>query len=118
MLGASNYLVFIALGFDHLPLEASFVVLVVVSLLISIPASPGFVGVYHFDVLISLQLYGLNTSQAAAVSIVMHAGQYIPITLLGFYHLRREHLRLSSTGEAAMDDTGSENASPSAQQTT
>lgn len=99
ILGISNYFVFIAFGFDHrLPIEASFVVLVVVSLLISIPSTAGFVGVYHWGVQISLQIYGLAKGEALAVAIVLHAAQYIPITLLGLYYLRKEHLRLSTVG--------------------
>ncbi len=93
IMGFSNYFVFLALGF-HLPWEASFVVLVVVSLMISVPSTAGFVGVYHWATQISLQIYGLSPSEAVAVAIVLHAAQYIPITVLGFYHLRREHLRL------------------------
>ena len=97
IMGFSNYFVFLALGF-HLPWEASFVVLVVVSLMISIPSTAGFVGVYHWATQISLQIYGLSKSEAVAVAIVLHAAQYIPITVLGFYHLRREHLQLKTVG--------------------
>ncbi|MBI3872234.1 MAG: flippase-like domain-containing protein [candidate division Zixibacteria bacterium] len=97
-LALSNYFVFLAFGFNHLPIEASFVVLVVVSLMISIPSTAGFVGVYHWATQISLQIYGLDKTQAVAVAVVLHAAQYIPITLLGFYWLRREHLRLSTVG--------------------
>lgn len=98
IMGISNYFVFMALGFDHLPWEASFVVLVVVSLMISIPSTAGYVGVFHWATQISLQVYGLKESQGLAVAIVLHAAQYIPITLLGFYFLRREHLRLRTVG--------------------
>ncbi len=104
IMGISNYFIFLALGFDHLPWEASFVVLVVVSLMISIPSTAGYVGVFHWATQISLQLYGLKESQGLAVAIVLHAAQYIPITLLGFYFLRREHLRLSTVGST--EDTG------------
>jgi hypothetical protein len=104
-LGISNYFVLLALGFDHLPLEASFVVLVVVSLMISIPSSPGYVGVFHWAVQISLRIYGLNDGEALAVAIVLHAAQYIPITLIGLYYLRREHLTLSRVGgDESKDD--------------
>ena len=106
IMGVSNYFVFLALGFDHLPLEASFVVLVVVSLLISIPSSPGFVGVFHAGVVLALSLYGLNNTEAMAVAILLHGAQYIPITLLGFYYLKKKHLRLNASGEAAPDQTG------------
>lgn len=98
ILGISNYFILMALGFDHLPIEASFVVLVVVSLMISIPSSPGYVGVFHWAVQISLRIYGLNDGQALAVAIVLHAAQYIPITLIGLYYLRKEHLTLSKVG--------------------
>ena len=98
ILGISNYFVLLALGFDHLPVEASFVVLVVVSLMISVPSSPGYVGVFHWAVQISLQIYGLNEGEALAVAIVLHAAQYIPITLIGLYYLRKEHLTLSKVG--------------------
>lgn len=104
IMGFSNYFVFLALGF-HLPWEASFVVLVVVSLMISIPSTAGFVGVYHWATQISLQVYGLHASEALAVAIVLHAAQYIPITALGFYYLRREHLRLQTVGEPTPEDT-------------
>jgi len=104
IMGISNYFVFLALGFDHLPWEASFVVLVVVSLMISIPSTAGYVGVFHWATQISLQVYGLKESQGLAVAIVLHAAQYIPITLLGFYFLRREHLRLSTVGETGDAD--------------
>lgn len=97
ILGVSNYFVLLALGFD-LPLEASFVVLVVVSLMISIPSSPGYVGVFHVGVQISLRIYGLTDAQALAVAIILHAAQYIPITLIGLYYLRKEHLTLSKVG--------------------
>ena len=100
VMGISNYFVFLALGF-HLPWEASFVVLVVVSLMISVPSTAGFVGVYHWATQISLQIYGLSKSEAMAVAIVLHAAQYIPITVLGFYHLRREHLRLRTADGTA-----------------
>jgi hypothetical protein len=118
ILGISNYFVLLALGFQHLPLEASFVVLVVVSLMISLPSSPGYVGVFHWAVQISLQIYGLTPEQALAVAIVLHAAQYIPITLIGLYYLRREHLTLSGVGgkegQTASTPPGPQPGGPSA----
>ncbi len=112
ILGISNYFVLLALGFDHLPLEASFVVLVVVSLMISIPSSPGYVGVFHWAVQISLRIYGLNDGEALAVAIVLHAAQYIPITLIGLYYLRKEHLTLSRVGGEDGKEAPDQPASP------
>ncbi|GAB4317023.1 MAG: lysylphosphatidylglycerol synthase transmembrane domain-containing protein [Candidatus Zixiibacteriota bacterium] len=104
VMGISNYFIFLALGFNHLPWEASFVVLVVVSLMISIPSTAGYVGVFHWATQVSLSVYGLQESQGLAVAIVLHAAQYIPITVLGFFFLRREHFRLRDVGERADDE--------------
>jgi hypothetical protein len=60
--------------------------------------------VFHWATQISLQIYGLKQSEGLAVAIILHAAQYIPITLLGFYFLRREHFRLSSVGDEDPED--------------
>ncbi|PWB76444.1 hypothetical protein C3F09_00300 [candidate division GN15 bacterium] len=104
-MGVSNYFVFQAFGFD-LPLSASFVLLVVVSVSILVPSSPGFVGVYHYGTVWTLASYGIAKEQALSFALVLHAAQYIPITAMGFYFLKKEHLSLkkleqeSTAGEA------------------
>ncbi len=99
-MGASNYFVFLTFGFD-IPFEASFVLLVVVSILIMAPSTPGFIGVYHYGVVISLGLYGIPVEEAGACALVLHATQYIVITLMGFYFLKKEHLSLKELEETA-----------------
>lgn len=103
IMGLSNYFVFMAFGFD-LPVAASFVLLVTVSLAILIPSSPGFIGVYHFAATITLSTYGIPSESALSFALVLHAAQYIPITLLGFYFLRKHHLSLKSLEEQATRD--------------
>ncbi len=104
-MGFSNYFVFLAFGFD-LPLEASYVLLVVVSVSILIPSSPGFFGVYHAGAVLTLSLYNIPDVDARAFSIVLHLAQYIPITLLGFYYLKKAHLSLKSLEEEAVGNIG------------
>ena len=99
-MGASNYFVFMTFGFD-ISFEASFVLLVVVSILIMAPSSPGFIGVYHYGVIVSLGLYGISGEEAGACALVLHATQYIVITLMGFYFLKKEHLSLKELEETA-----------------
>lgn len=101
--GISNYFVFLAFGLD-LPLEASFVVLVIVSIGIMIPQSPGFVGGYHICVWYALKPYDINQDIAMAVAVVLHGAQYIVITLVGFYYLRREHLSLKEAEEESISE--------------
>lgn len=103
-MGASNYFVFIAFGFDdRLTLETSFFMLVVVSISILIPSSPGFVGVYHVGVILTLKLYGIEGAEANAFALVLHAAQYFPITLMGFYYLKKAHLSLKQLGSEAVE---------------
>jgi uncharacterized protein (TIRG00374 family) len=102
-MGFSNYFVFKAFGFD-LPITASYVLLVVVSISILIPSSPGFVGVYHAGTVWTLQKYGIGQEQALSFALVLHAAQYIPITLMGFYFLKKEHLSLKKLEAEAVEE--------------
>ncbi|MBI5267395.1 MAG: flippase-like domain-containing protein [candidate division Zixibacteria bacterium] len=101
----SNWFVFHAFGFDgppfNVPLAASFVLLVVVSISILIPSSPGFVGVYHAGTVWTLTAYGIDKEHALSFALVLHAAQYIPITLMGFYYLRKSHLSLKALEQQA-----------------
>lgn len=99
--GISNYFIFLAFGFE-LPIEASFVVLVIVSIGIMIPQSPGFVGGYHLCVWYALKPYGVPQDAAMACAVVLHGAQYVIITLVGFYYLRREHLSLKEAEKESM----------------
>lgn len=92
----SNYFIFMAFGLSDLPLTASFVVLIVVTLGIVLPNAPGYVGVYHALVYIALSIYPAEVSKADAggVAIIMHGAQYIVITAVGLYYLYAKHLSL------------------------
>ncbi|MBU0984740.1 MAG: flippase-like domain-containing protein [candidate division Zixibacteria bacterium] len=103
VLGVSNYFVFLAFGFD-LPIDASYFLLVVVSVSILVPSSPGFVGVYHAGTVFALSQYGIGQEEAVSMALVMHAAQYIPITVIGFYHLRKQHLSLKQLQDDAVED--------------
>jgi len=103
LMGVSN--VFVLMAFDFgLPLDASFVVLVVVSISILIPSTPGFLGVYHYAVVLSLGLYGIEQEAALSCALVLHAAQYIVVTLMGFYFLKKAHLSLKKLEQAAEQD--------------
>ncbi len=100
LMGLSNYFVFLTFGFD-IPLDASFVLLVVVSVLILAPSTPGFLGVYHYGVVLSLSVYGITDERALSCALVLHATQYIVVTLMGFYFLKKEHLTLKDLEKTA-----------------
>ncbi len=102
-MGISNVFIFYAFDF-HLPIYASYVLLVVVSISILIPSSPGFIGVYHGGVVWTLNYFSINQHDAVSCAIVLHAAQFIPITLMGFYFLRKEHLSLKQLEKEALDE--------------
>jgi uncharacterized protein (TIRG00374 family) len=102
-MGLSNYFVFMAFGFD-LPLTASYVLLVVVSISILIPSTPGFVGVYHYGAVWTMTAYGIGKENALSFALVLHAAQFIPITLMGFYYLKKEHLSLKKLEKEAAEE--------------
>jgi len=103
LMGLSNYFVFKAFGFD-IPLDASFVLLVVVSVLILAPSTPGFLGVYHYGVVLSLRVYDITDERALSCALVLHAAQYIVVTVMGFYFLKKEHLSLKDLQAGASDE--------------
>ncbi|HNR11838.1 MAG TPA: lysylphosphatidylglycerol synthase transmembrane domain-containing protein [Thermodesulfobacteriota bacterium] len=76
------------------PVHAPFLLLVIMALGAAIPSSPGFVGTLQFFCVTGLAFFGIPRSESLGFSIVYHACQYIPVTLLGFFFLSRSRLRL------------------------
>lgn len=108
-MGISNIFVFYAFGFD-LPIYASYILLIIVSISILIPSSPGFIGVYHAGVVFTLSRFGIDPSNAVSCALVLHAAQFIPITLMGFYYLKKSHLSLKQLEEEALEEENHEPA--------
>jgi uncharacterized protein (TIRG00374 family) len=67
----------------HLPPVAPIVVLVVLALGLMIPSAPGYVGTFQWFTVAGLSLFAVGESRALSFSIVFHATQFFPITLLG-----------------------------------
>jgi uncharacterized protein (TIRG00374 family) len=101
VIGISNYFIFLA--FDQSPaVFASFILLGIVSLAVMLPSSPGFVGTFHAACVASFLILNLNQSVSRPFSILLHASQYFPVTLLGLYYLRKEHLSLKTLESDSM----------------
>jgi len=89
----------------HLPFLAAWAVLAFVSLGVSIPSAPGYVGVFHFAAVQAVGLFGVSQSAAVGYALLLHASQILPVTLLGWFYLLREHVSL---GEATHARPGAE----------
>jgi uncharacterized protein (TIRG00374 family) len=100
VVGFSNYFIFLAFDLS-VPWYAPYVVLVIVSLGVMLPSAPGYVGTFQYFTVAALKIFGIPESVGLSFSLVLHAGNYVPITLLGLYYLRREHFTLRQLEEEA-----------------
>ena len=85
----------------NLPLAASWTVLAFLGLGVSLPSSPGFVGVVQAAGVLALALFGVPRTEALSFSLLLHASQLFPVTLAGLVLLLVEHVSLSEATRAA-----------------
>jgi uncharacterized protein (TIRG00374 family) len=99
-------LLFYAFGFIglyHLPWSAALVVLVITTISVVVPSSPGYVGSYHFLCQLSLGLFAVPKGPALSYAFVMHAVNIFPVFFLGLFILSREKISLASFAKGKHD---------------
>lgn len=77
-----------------LPWIAGWTVLAFVGLGVSVPSAPGYVGVFHYAAVLALDIFAVERAASLGYAILLHAAQVLPITLVGWIYLLREHLSL------------------------
>ncbi len=76
-----------------LPLAAAFLVMTVTSLVVVIPSSPGYLGIFHYVAVLTLtSMYNVDKSNALSFAVVMHAISYLMITVIGVFSIWKEGL--------------------------
>lgn len=85
----------------ELPLTASWAILGFVGLGVSLPSSPGFAGIIQAAVVLALALFGVPRGEALSFSILLHAAQFIPVTLWGLVLLVVEQVSLTEAARGA-----------------
>jgi hypothetical protein len=88
----------------NVPFYAPFLLLVIIATGVAIPSSPGFIGTLQFFCVTGLALFGVPKSESLAYSIVYHASQYIPVTLLGFFFMWKEHLHFKEIAVTQVEE--------------
>lgn len=84
-----------------LPFTAAIFLQSAIALAVSIPAAPGFIGVYHSMVVFVLAtLWGASAELAGAFAIGFHLAGFIPVTLIGLYYAWRTGLSLGEVRES------------------
>ncbi len=91
-----------------LPLVASWVVLAFLGLGVSLPSSPGFVGVIQAATVLALALFAVPRAEALSFSLLFHASQFFPITAVGLVCLLLEHVSLTDAARAGSQGVSSE----------
>lgn len=86
-----------------LPFWSIFLLTFVVCVGISVPASPGFLGVMEGACVLGLSLVGLSGPKALAFALIYHVTQLIPPLVLGTYFVLRQHLTLEMVVPASGD---------------
>lgn len=88
------WIAFRAFGLE-LPFTAAIFLQSAIALAVSIPAAPGFIGVYHSMVVFVLAtLWGASAELAGAFAIGFHLAGFIPVTLIGLYYAWRTGLSI------------------------
>ncbi len=83
----------------HLPWSTSLVLLVVTTIAVVIPSSPGYVGTFHYLCQISLALFGVPAGQGLSFAVVVHAINFLPVLVVGLVLSYSEGVTLSKISE-------------------
>src|SRR5262249_359648 len=75
----------------QLPVSAALCVLAFLGVGISLPSSPGFIGVFQAATVLALSLFGVSGVDALSFSLLLHASQFVPVTVWGLLLLVVEH---------------------------
>lgn len=99
------YLILIGFGI-HLPLTASFFIMVLLVFAVMVPAAPGYIGTYHLACYTGLAAFGLPDTQAVSVALVIHGVGFFPVILAGLYHVWSQGVSLGRLREKAVIEGG------------
>jgi uncharacterized protein (TIRG00374 family) len=79
----------------ELPWTAALVVLVITTISVIVPSSPGYIGTYHWLCQISLGLFAIPKSEALTFAFVVHAINFLPVIIVGLVFAGREGIHIS-----------------------
>lgn len=100
-LGYGLMLFLIWLAFDlRLSVADAFVVLLILTIGLTLPSTPGFVGAMEAAIVTGMVWLGVDESRAFAVAVVYHVTQYLPITIGGFVALWFERMSFTDVAHA------------------
>jgi glycosyltransferase 2 family protein len=82
-----------------LPIAASMFIMVFLVFAVMVPASPGYVGTYHFACVTALSAFEIGSEKALSIAIVIHGMSFFPVIIAGLFCLWRDKLSLKKLSE-------------------
>ncbi|HSG82821.1 MAG TPA: lysylphosphatidylglycerol synthase transmembrane domain-containing protein [Gemmatimonadota bacterium] len=70
------------------------------AVVVAVPSSPGFFGLYEASVRLALTPFGVDPGRAVSFAFAFHIGSFIPVTVIGLYYLGRLGLTWSEVGHS------------------
>jgi len=97
------YFLYLAFGF-HLPFAAAATVMIINTLALMIPLTPGNAGTFEVAVSTSLSAFAVGRSDAVLFSVALHILDLLPVFTLGFYFLHLERMSIREIKSEQGDD--------------
>lgn len=86
----------------HLPITASMFIMVFLVFAVMVPASPGYVGTYHFACVTALSAYGIQSEKALSIALIIHGVSFFPVIALGFCYLWKDNISIRKISESTV----------------
>ena len=89
----------------HIPLAGSVYVMILITIGISLPSTPGFIGIIEYCFVLGLSAFDVPGEQALAAAIFYHVLTWLSITSAGTVFLRRTAMSWNSVRDVARTQT-------------
>ncbi|MCU0643772.1 MAG: flippase-like domain-containing protein [bacterium] len=90
-----NFYTFNLVADYDLNMTAGLVLLVITTISVVVPSSPGYIGTYHWLCQVSLELFQVPRAVGLTYAIVVHAINFFPVFFVGFILAWKEGIKLS-----------------------
>ena len=74
---------------NNIPVDLPIILISALVVGVMIPSAPGFIGTYHYVVILILGLYGWDKETSASMSVILHGIQFIIPIIIGLFLLTR-----------------------------
>ncbi len=88
----------------NFPWTAALVVLVITTISILVPSSPGYIGTYHYLCQLSLGMFAVPESEALSFAFVAHGLSYFPILIVGLFFAGMENISIKKMSGQSITD--------------